>query len=163
MIELDGTDIIEHLRTLIILAGECNHITEMGVREGVSTFALIDGLKKGSLTSYDVVYPPPENLIVMYENAFDKGIRFRFILGDSTKIKMEETDLLFIDTLHTNKQLTKELKLHSDKVGRYIVLHDTESCKKELWPVVQKLVKKGIWKIKTHYKNNNGLTILERV
>jgi hypothetical protein len=34
----------------------------------------------------------------------------------------------FIDTLHTGEQLRQELRLHSSRVRKYIVLHDTTLC-----------------------------------
>ena len=40
------SDINEHLPTLKKYADECDHITEMGVREGVSFVALLNGKPK---------------------------------------------------------------------------------------------------------------------
>ena len=160
---IDSTDIHEHLPTLSALSGECNHITEMGVRYGCSTIAFINGLPKGgTLISIDIVDPPMQNLRAIEDLADSKGLNFLFVLGDTLKITIDETDMLFIDTLHTGKQLTRELIMHSDKARKYIVLHDTVSCKDELWPVVEKFV--GLkWKIKHHYENNNGLLVMERI
>ena len=47
------SDINEHLPTLKKYAEECEHITEMGVRWVVSTFAFMAGLPK-KLISYDI-------------------------------------------------------------------------------------------------------------
>ena len=90
------------------------------------------------------------------------NIDFEFIEADTLKIEIEETDLLFIDTLHTEKQLKQELKLHAGKARKYIVLHDTFSCSDELLPVIEEFLKQGRWKIKADYKNNNGMMILEK-
>ena len=162
-IRVDATDIIEHLPTLKELSKECNHITEMGVRHGVSTIPFIEGLPKGSiLVSIDIVDPPIPNLRALENMADNKGINFFFVLGDTTKITIDETDMLFIDTLHEGWCLTKELIRHSDKAKKYIVLHDTMSCRSELWPVIEKFI--GVkWKIEKEYQNNNGMTILERI
>ena len=50
---------------------------------------------------------------------------FHFTVGDTKAIDIEETDLLFIDTLHTYDQLAAELARHGMKARRWIVLHDT--------------------------------------
>jgi hypothetical protein len=70
------------------------------------------------------------------------------------------------------------LTLHSPKVSRFIVLHDTETFGRRdqginsslpngtgpgLWPAVEELLAQGAWCIREHYTNNNGLTILERI
>ena len=47
------SDINEHLPTLKKYAKECEHITEMGVRWVVSTYALLMGKPK-KLISYDI-------------------------------------------------------------------------------------------------------------
>lgn len=159
-----SVDIAEHLPFLSELSQECKHITEMGVRCCVSTWAFIDGLQRqgGTLVSIDIVYPPEENLAKVEEVCKDVGVDFTFKLADTLKLKIDETDLLFIDTLHTKEQLTKELELHADKARKYIVLHDTESCRDELWGPIMNLVNQGKWEIALHFANNNGLTILQR-
>jgi len=47
------SDINEHLVTLRDLAANCAHVTEFGVRKGVSTFALLHG-QPNRLISYDI-------------------------------------------------------------------------------------------------------------
>jgi len=164
MIVIESTDIHEHLGTLAKLSEECSHITEMGVRNCVSTWAFLEGLAKtkGKLVSIDIVNPPEENLQAVKDTAKKLEIDFEFRLGDTTKIEIEETDLLFIDTDHTTEHLKKEFRLHAHKAKKYIVLHDTESAK-ELWVAIGYLLKVGAWKVKQHYQNNNGLTVLERI
>jgi hypothetical protein len=157
-------DIHEHLPALSKLASECSHVTEMGVRHCVSTWAFVDGLqhKGGRFVAMDIVNPPEANLKAVQDKCKELGIDFEFILGDTLRMEIEETDLLFIDTVHTARQLLRELIIHADRARKYIVLHDTESCKKELWPVVEKFAV-GKWKVKEHYENCNGLTVLEKV
>lgn len=159
------SDINEHLPTLRDLAKECDSVTEMGVRYIVSTWALLEGLKDGAkLTAIDIRHPREYggNLPAFQMACDKKHINFKFVHGDTLMLTIEKTDLLFIDTLHENAQLLKELGLHAENVNKYIVLHDTTSCRSELWPVVQWFVGQGKWKIKKEYTNNNGLTILER-
>jgi autotransporter strand-loop-strand O-heptosyltransferase len=165
-------DINEHLPTLKRYAEECDHITEMGVRECVSTFALMMGNPK-KLISYDIV--PIENYNIDREDiksiAKENGVDFEFIVGDTTKIKIEETDFLFIDTEHIYEQLKTELKLHGNKVRKYIGLHDTTTNEyigsikghKGLWPAIEEFLDKNPhWKLHERFTNNNGLTILKR-
>lgn len=86
-------------------------------------------------------------------------------------VTIEETDLLFIDTLHVYAQLAAELNRHQDKVRQYIVLHDTSLFADRdeghdggvgLWPAVEALLAEGRFVLKARFHNNNGLTILER-
>jgi hypothetical protein len=156
------SDINEHLPTLAKLASECEHVTEMGVRYCVSTWAFIEGRPK-KLVSIDINHPSSyvnqggaESFIKVEQACKDKGIDFQFIQASTLDIEIEPTDLLFIDTLHTYEQLSQELKLHASKAKKYIVLHDTTSCP-ELWQAVEEL--KG-WKVKDRYTNCSGLTVL---
>ena len=155
------SDINEHLPTLRDLASECTHITEMGVRKIVSTWALLEGMKEGKLIGIDICLPSyyGGDLDKFGRACQEKGIEFTFIHGNTLYVEIEETDLLFIDTLHTYDQLRKELERHSDKARKYIVFHDTVSCP-ELNQAIDELIAKGKWKLFKHYENNNGLKIL---
>jgi hypothetical protein len=164
-IKNDATDIVEHLQTLADISAKCMHITEMGVRNVVSTWAFVAGIPKGGkVVSIDIVMPPEDELKRVSDFSIRKGMEFEFHLGDTTKIEIDETDLLFIDTLHTGEQLQKELDLHASKAKKFIVFHDTESCKSELMPVIEKFLKEHKeWAIKSVYTNNNGLMIWRRL
>jgi len=159
------SDINEHLPTLKDLASKCGHVTEMGTRKIVSTWAFAEGLKEGD-TLIAIDYKTPEEYGVSSQSFIDfcksKGINFSFIKGDTREIEIQPTDLLFIDTNHFYDNLKKELELHSDKAQKYIVLHDTVSCADELIPAVNEFIALGKWKIEKHYTNNNGVMILTR-
>ena len=166
--KLYAKDIGEHLDTLKIYASQSNHITELGVRKIVSTWAFILGNPQ-KLVSVDIVFPSDylkddEILLNIVHDICNKmEIGFLFVHNDSLKIDIEETDLLFIDTAHTYNQLSQELNLHGNKSRKWIILHDTESCKNELWKAIDEfLLSNKEWYIKKIYENNNGLTILER-
>jgi hypothetical protein len=163
------SDINEHLETLKKYADESDHITEMGVRGGISTVALLMG-KPFIMVSYDIV-----NCDVTKVTELSKGVTdFRFIQGDSLKIVIEPTDLLFIDTLHNYTQLSQELALHADKVSNYIIFHDTMSFRdvgesytgvsdKGILPaILEFLAANQEWKIVESFTNNNGLTVIGR-
>ena len=102
----------------------------------------------------------------------NEGVNFEFIQASTTDVEIEETDLLFIDTLHVYEQLKAELGKHAGKVRKYIIMHDTVtfgthgelSGTTGLMPAVNEfLASNPQWKIKEVYTNLHGLTILERV
>jgi hypothetical protein len=160
----------------------CKHITEFGTRHGDSTSALF-AADPDTFISYDL-YRDEEvvNFYAPYKN-------FTFIQGDTLQIEIEPTDLLFIDTLHTYFQLFSELTIHSKKVSRFIILHDTVSYGHEdessyspsapvkMSDIVRQGDKKGLknalndflqtsdgknWIVREEFTNNNGLVVLER-
>jgi hypothetical protein len=114
------SDINEHCVRLRELASECGHVTEFGMRPEASTVALLAG-GPGTLVSYDRRRHP---LVDLLEVVARPG-GFRFEEGDSLTAEIEETDLLFLDTVHTARQLSRELARHAGRVRRRIVLHDT--------------------------------------
>lgn len=177
------SDINEHLDTLIEYTKQCNHVTEFGVRDVVSTWALI--LHPKRIISYDIKYhvniEELKNLTKLY------NIDYTFNEADVLKIQIEPTEMLFIDTLHRYNQLIMELSIHSKNVNRYIVMHDTAnfSFKDEnMYDSASEIVKlqqpekQGLkrayldflrsdvgkdWDVDMEYTNNNGLTILKRI
>lgn len=160
------SDINEHMHTLSAYARRCKRVTELGVRTAVSTTALL-WAQPDSLVTYDIKRYPDWNPF--------PGMRGRTTLsmnvGDSLKVDLAPTDMLFIDTLHTYAQLKAELLRHWRRVSRYIVLHDTttfgekgeDGTEPGLWAAVEELVATGFWKVAERRTNNNGLTVLERV
>ncbi len=166
------SDINELLPILKKYAERCDHITEMGVRYVVSTYALMMGLPK-TLISYDIVSIEHHGASIngLKKLGSDNGIDFNFIVGDTTEIEIEETDFLFIDTWHVYDQLKQELKLHANKVRKYIGFHDTETFETEgetesyvgLWPAIEEFLDENKdWVIGERFEHNNGLTVLKR-
>ena len=191
------SDIYEHLPTLRKYAAQCLHVTEMGVRTVVSTYAILQGLsdkyiqdiaayrrfdaitqltpdnhKLPKLVSIDILNPDDMggNLAETAEVAKEAGLDFKFILGSSLELEIEQTDMLFIDTFHIDSQLKTELERHHGKVNKYIALHDTTSFENTgedgdktvgLWKAVEEfLAAHPEWSILERYRNNNGFTIL---
>jgi len=181
------SDINEHLPTLRNYASLCEHVTELGTRFAVSAHAFLIACPK-KFVSVDINYH--------FFQTVEKDIRayasncktdFEFVVGDVLEMEIEETDLLFIDTLHTYNQLSLELRAHESRVRRWIILHDTETygerdeafyLNANISEKVKnlKVAKSGLhlaltdflqdfkdWQIKEHFSNNNGLTILEKV
>jgi hypothetical protein len=176
------SDINEHLETLHNLGKECSHITEMGVRWVSSTWPLVYSNPK-KMISYDILKNPNITEVISLCNEY--SINYSFEEKDVLQLEIEPTELLFIDTLHTYNQLTKELEIHSNKVSKYIVLHDTEHfgrkdeviyehasnviketspTKEGLMTAVEDFLLTELgqrWELFRVYKNNNGLTVLK--
>lgn len=161
-------DIFEHLDTLAHYAAQCQSIVEFGVRSGNSTSALLYGLESGLggvLYSYDYRQhefecPPLERATWVFECA-----------NTAKLAEIQRCDLLFIDTLHTAAQIEQELK-HEAYVRRWILLHDTTRWgdvgdhNGELGitsAIYEFLIANREWRIERHWRNCNGLTLLERV
>jgi len=162
------SDINENLHILYNLAKECLNITEMGVRTGVSTRAFLN--TDASLISYDLVLNP--EVEKLFQHAKSKNKQVKYVKADVLTLEIEPTDLLFIDTYHVYEQLKQELLLHTQKVRKYIVFHDTytfglqgEDSKDKnglLTAILEFLVNNQTWYVKFHTNTNNGLTVLAR-
>ncbi len=164
------SDINENLPILFELSKECNHVTEMGVRSGVSTRAFLNS--DVILRSYDIVLD--DNVISLFERAKKIGKDVTYTQADVLNIEIEQTDLLFIDTLHGYTQLKQELNIHAKKSKKYIVFHDTQTFGTVAEPlanehlgllpaIIEFMIENPEWKFKIHKTNNNGLTVLEKV
>lgn len=163
-----GSDISEHLSTLSRLTSECQHITEFGICTAQSTRAFL----KHDITyiGYDIqIRGEAEEFL---QQAKDFGRNVTWYCADTKTVTIEETDLLFIDTLHNYDQLKKELELHAEKAKKYIVFHDTTTFEFHdeqgsgpgLWTAIREFLRDNThWEVKERYINNNGLTVLRRV
>jgi hypothetical protein len=186
------SDINEHLPLLADLASRCDHVTEMGMRGAVSTTALLFGLSQRAealyasqkvlptqtLVSWDI-----NPLAVVSQTVLDlvgfarvASVDFQPRVGNTLDIIIEPTDMLFIDTLHTARQLKRELERHGDpierKVRKYIAFHDTETfglrgedgSEPGLRAAIQWFQKNTLpmWGVKYDHGNCNGLVVLER-
>ena len=140
-----NVDMAPHISTLTKLARRCAVIVEFGVRGGVSTWALLDGLPPtGQLYSVDVV-----DCVVPPRVSIDP--RWTFIVGDDLDPDVQaqlpdRADLVFIDTNHEYEQTVAELAYAQTFLPDRIVMHDyvmepvlragTEFCEREGWRVV---------------------------
>lgn len=95
------------------------------MRDGHSTVALLAGCK-GKVVSYDVVRSP----IVDVLGGMELPCEWEFVRASTSdpSVEIVETDMLFVDTLHTFEQVEKELGLHGRKAMKYLAFHDTETC-----------------------------------
>jgi len=127
-----------------------------------------------------------------FEGLAKQLIKFEFFEGSDLIYPIKGTyDMVFIDTLHVAGQLRRELKKYAPHTVKYIIMHDTtvdefvgevirnnwdaNKISKEngftlketlegLWPAIMEFLEENKnWRIKERFKNNNGLTILERI
>jgi hypothetical protein len=162
------SDINENVHILYDLAKECKTVVEMGVRTGVSTRAFLN--TDVELLSFDIVLN--QAVEKLFDSAKKQGKNVNYIKDNVLAIEIDDTDLLFIDTLHTYDQLKQELKLHGNKAQKYIAFHDTHTFglhgedqrdQKGLLPaIIEFMIENPHWKFKIHKTNNNGFTVLER-
>ena len=144
----------------------------MGVRNVVSTWALLLAKPKKliSIDLYNPAYYGPNDLELVQNCAVEYEIDFEFVIGNVLNMEIPECDLLFIDTLHNYNQLKQELSLHSNKVKKYIIFHDTESFRFKgetnnengIWPAIEEFLEENKhWSVYEIFTNNNGLTIIK--
>lgn len=161
------SDMVEHVPYLWELARSCNTVTEFGTRTGVSTTAFAFAYP-AKLTCYDIeLHPDALALELLVRSA---GVDMRLIQADDLTIEIEETDLLFIDTWHVYEQLRQELKLHSDRVRHFIVMHDTTTYGDHgdggglgLWPAIDEFLSESSkWTLAYRTAKCHGLTVLSR-
>jgi hypothetical protein len=161
-------DICEHLDTLTEYAKKCDHITEFGFRFGASFCALLLGAPK-KLITYDIHIP--KAAMGLFQD-LKPSTEMEFHEKSTLEVEIEETDLLFIDTLHTYEQLRKELEMHGHKTRKYLAFHDTVTFGRKgedgkthgLMDAIEEFLDANPhWAVEKHYENNNGLTILKRI
>lgn len=137
-----------------------DRVVELGVRNCVSTWALLAGKPKW-LVSVDVVQPADEILIEVGKTADAEGIEFGFVQQDSTTVFIPNIDVLFIDTLHLYSHIVKELFRHSEQVNKRIIFHDFKIP--EVRSCIQDFLYNVNWKLEKESFECNGLAVLKRV
>lgn len=186
------SDINEHLPLLQSLAAQCSTVAEIGIRDVVSTWALLQGLsesseKNCSYLGIDIVPPLEKPFQLAKVLAELNDIDFSFWEKNDMEINFPLTDLLFIDSLHTYRHLSYELETFAPMVRKYIAMHDTsdpwgnsdEPCygvnesaypayinchKRGLWPAVADFLDNHPeWILFDRRYNNHGFTVLMRI
>ena len=184
------SDIGEHLSDLAILSSQCESVCELGTRSMVSTVGILYGLsqnnKKKQYFGFDLDTPPVNVLKQIKNLANSKKIEFHFTQGDDRYLDIPQVDMIFIDTLHTYKQLSYELEKFHSKANKFIALHDTsepwgdqdepvyfqnnfiypqwiDSSKQGLWAAVQDFLDRHPeWDLQLRKFNCHGFTVLKR-
>ena len=153
---------------------QCQHITEFGVRDGVSTSAWLAApfpqhAMSKKIVCYDIGrYPSVDEIANLASGA---GIDFEFYHQNTAEAVIEPTDLLFIDTVHNANQLNCELSNHR-QVSKIIIMHDTHTYGVDgegpdtpgLWQAIIKFLDiEPRWRILEVRPESNGLTVLQRI
>lgn len=173
-----SSDINEHLPVLHDLANRCNHITEFGVRQGVSSRALLSSKAK-HVRMYDLT--PDPNVEQLVSQCVSYGMDVSYMIGDVLSFDIDPTDLLFIDTWHVYKQLRAELLRHAVQCKRFLAFHDTHTFGTKdhdavyqsdlesiqngpglLPAIIEFMIYDPNWRFIYHTHRNNGFTVLER-
>ena len=119
-------DMAPHTATLSRLAADATVIIEFGVRAGVSTWALLDGLPgQGRLWSVDI--DPHSTRAIPRRVRNDP--RWRLLIMDDRREDIQDwlpprADLVLIDTTHEYHQTRHELDLAHVLEARVILCHD---------------------------------------
>lgn len=159
-------DMVPHMDGLRNLAAMCYHCTEFGVRTGQSTVAMACGMAEnrgGILRSFDLNEP-------QFDWQVPATIDWEFTKADTSKLEtIEETDLLFIDTLHNTDQVRAELKL-APFVKRFLVFHDVQmfgtvgeqggGISQAIWEF---LAETRQWRVREYEHSTWGMLTLERL
>lgn len=115
-------DMAPHIATLTALAAKAETVVEFGVRGGVSTWALLDGLPaSGRLISID---NDPTCAEICPPHLFD-DLRWTLQIGDSLEAKLpKHADLVVIDSSHEYEHTLAELRRVAAITPAVIALHD---------------------------------------
>ena len=140
---------------------ESESYTELGVNQGATlAAALLCGAR--NVSGYDIMldhYRPAAHLFSQY--ATRQGVTIKLFETSSLNCLIEPVDVLYIDTVHTESQLTQELELHGDKVRKFIICHDTNSSS-GLRKALNKFLPKSKWKVVNNCRVGTGFTTLSR-
>jgi len=154
-------DITNRLDWLVTTFSGLESITEFGAYQGCSTAAWLKCRPK-KLTTIDIT----RNLDEDEYSEIAKGLRidFRYIIANDLDIEIEETDLLFIDTMHTADHTYLELTKHAHKAKKYLAFHDVHPTRFgtqegiDRWHAKQPVQ----WNVVYHDIEDCGFLILER-
>lgn len=153
-----GVDISPHARAMFSYAAQCNHVTEFGTRYGDSgRVFLAAGIK--SLVCYDLVDIAAGK--ALGELAKERGVEFHYLLKDTTRVVIEPTDLLFLDTIHTFEQVQSELR-NASHVRKFLIFHD--SNEQGVAQAIRDFLKENAdWMNTLILEVGVGLTVLRRL
>lgn len=154
-------------------SNKCEVVVELGVNQVNSTFAfLASNCKEVHSIDIDLHKRPIKNVPRLDHNIWmnhalllaDNEDKFlKFYECNSIDMKFDSIDLLFIDTEHSERQLTLELFHYGPAVKKYIIMHDTVLFGPQLQPAINKFLKEfPEWSVESVYTNSPGLTILKR-
>ena len=167
------SEINEHLPTIKRYSEKCESVTE--ITKSQSTIYSLLVSKPKNITSYRL--NKSEDVNHLNDWAIKNNIKIE--ISENPK-PIKQTDLLFINNLHTYDYVYKQLDKNKNKINKYIIINETSTygdTDEIIFGVTKNTKKKGEgvynaildfldkdddWSIKEEYKNNNGLVILKR-
>lgn len=161
------TNLSEHTETILKYALNSETIIDAKTETGIMFRVLAASGKK--ITTYDKeFYPLIFNLIETYRSL---KVDIVFKNTDILDSEIDSTDLLCINEINTNKELSEILLKFEEKINKYIIITNTEFYGFQgedgkpglLNSISQFLIIKPNWKILETKKEGNGLTILQRI
>jgi hypothetical protein len=163
---------VPHIGQLTILAKDAKIIVEFGIRGGVSSWALLDGLPEdGRLYGVDIIpdrrwyddnFPEWNGYTTPIPPRVRNDTRFIFIVGDSLKVDLpEHADLVMIDSSHEYRQTVLEIERAASLTPNVIALHDyLYSETTSVARAVDEYVVDGAYRLDTVFPSKWGLAIL---
>lgn len=161
----------ENISYVFELSKECQSITQFGIRDGDNSVTLMLADKK--YRAYD------NNIKQSATELFSLAKAARYnataIQADHLSGKIEDTDLLFIDTQHQYDQMKAELESHANSVKKYIVIYGTSkygiigesvdgTLHRGIMPAIYEFLSDNLnWNIKEYKTSNCGLTVIEKI
>jgi dolichyl-phosphate-mannose--protein O-mannosyl transferase len=149
------SDINQHLSILRDYAWNQEHITEMGVRGVISTWALLAGLPQ-RMISYDIVHVDTS---LVAEHAASAGIEYEF-RGELAKHadRIRKNGVIILHDTVTYGHQDEPIYAHASPLAR-----PTYAGKSGLLMAIDEFIDaNNKWRIELIRQNNNGLTVLRR-
>lgn len=162
------SDINYHLPVLKSFADQCESVIEFGVRSGMSSRAFLASSAQ-TIKMYDLMLD--WNVSQLVEFCASHGRQVLYQAANTLELEPQNTDMLFVDTLHTYHQLQAELARHGGSVNKFIAFHDTQTFgtvdETQNGPglvpaMLEWLAANPSWRVVYHTYLNNGLTVLGR-
>jgi hypothetical protein len=172
-----ASDEAAHMPMLRFLASMVGHAAEFGCREGSSTAAILAGLAEGplgdigyaTLDSYDIAHHPAQSQLASM--ALPAKWRVHHKDTASGDWRIDPTDYLHVDGLHTYAHVKRELEIHGCQVRRFLSFHDTyghgrlsldRPGEEGILRAIEEYTAANGWKLVYSVDFNHGLRVYER-
>lgn len=153
-------DMMPHIDALAGYAAQARSIVEIGVRGGVSTWALLRGLPAGGhITAIDI----DEDVYRMVPPWVLEDPRLTVVIGDGLDVDWpERVDLFVIDSGHEHQETLDALRMASEWMPDRIILHDYLYAETPgVRQAVDEFTANGAWRLVTVHPSQWGLAVLE--
>lgn len=160
-----GNDYCEQHDAIQKYLKECDSYKELGTHQGgTAAAALLMKPKRVELVDLSMEKYRKYAKPIFEEYCKKNNIELSIKEMDSTSQQAvsNEYDMMLIDSWHIRKHLEKELALHSSKIRKYIIFHDTNAVK-ELQKCIEDFCLKNLeWSIIEQGKTNVGYTVIRK-